>query len=123
MAVEEEKDAGEISREISREMVSLLKRYVGRGPTYARTFLHRELVTVIFHDTMTTAEETLKAQGEEGQVRELRHTFQGAFRDEAVSIVERAVGRPVSSFLSDHDVEHDWAIEAFVIDGGGAPDV
>ena len=103
-------------------MVGLIKKYVGRGPTYARTYIHNDLVVAIFHDTMTTAEETLKQQGEQDQVRELRHMFQGAFRPEAIAIVERAVGRRVIAFLSDHAVEPDWAIEAFVLENGGAGD-
>jgi uncharacterized protein YbcI len=123
MTSEELKTEGELSREISREMVSLVKRYVGRGPTYARAYVHRELVTVILHDMMTTAEETLKAQGEDDKIRELRHTFQGAFREEAIEIVEKAVGRPVVAFLSDHAVEPDWAIEAFVLEAEDGDDV
>jgi uncharacterized protein YbcI len=103
-------------------MVGLIKKYVGRGPTYARTYIHNDLVVAIFHDTMTTAEETLKQQGEQAQVRELRHMFQGAFRPEAIAVVERAVGRRVIAFLSDHAVEPDWAIEAFVLENGAADD-
>lgn len=107
--------AGELSREISREMVSLVKQYLGRGPTYARTYIHDDLVTVIFQDTMTIAEQTLKDEGNEETVKQLRHVFQGAFRDDAVSIVERLTGRPVLAFLSDHAIEPDYAVEVFVL--------
>lgn len=119
ITAEETKTERELSREISREMVALIKRYVGRGPTYARTYIHEDLVVILFRDTMTKAEETLKEENQEDKVRELRHLFQGAFRPEAIALVERAVGRRVLAFLSDHAVDPDWAVEAFVLEGQG----
>jgi uncharacterized protein YbcI len=105
----------EMGREISREIVGLFKKYVGRGPTYARTYVHDDLVVTILHDTMTRGEQTLKEEDEEEKLRELRKIFQGAFRDEAVSAVERSTGRRVVAFLSDHAVEPDWSAEVFVL--------
>jgi uncharacterized protein YbcI len=118
MATEETKTERGLSREISREMVALIKRYVGRGPTYARAYIHDDLVVIAFHDTMTKAEETLMEENQEDKVRELRHLFQGAFRSEAIALVERAVGKRVLAFLSDHAVDPDWAVEVFVLDAG-----
>jgi uncharacterized protein YbcI len=106
----------EMGREISREIVGLFKKYVGRGPTYARTYVHEDLVVTILHDTMTRGEQTLKEEDEEEKLRELRKIFQGAFRDEAVSAVERMTGKRVVAFLSDHAVEPDWSAEVFVLD-------
>jgi uncharacterized protein YbcI len=97
----------ETGREISREIVGLFKKYVGRGPT--------------LHDTMTRGEQTLKEEDEEEKLRDLRKIFQGAFRDEAVSAIERATGRRVIAFLSDHAVEPDWSAEVFVLERTGAP--
>jgi uncharacterized protein YbcI len=114
--MDETKTERELTREISREMVSLLKKYVGRGPTYARAYIHDDLVVVLLHDTMTKAEETLKDENQKDAVRELRHLFQGAFRPEAIALVERAVGKRVVAFLSDHAVDPDWAVEAFVLE-------
>jgi uncharacterized protein YbcI len=106
----------EVGREISREIVGLFKKYVGRGPTYARSYVHDDLVVTILHDTMTRGEQTLKEEDEEEKLRELRKIFQGAFRDEAVSSVERATGRRVVAFLSDHAVEPDWSAEVFILE-------
>src|SRR5688500_195260 len=83
VAEQETTTTAEVGREISREIVGLFKKYVGRGPTYARTYVHDDLVTTMLHDTMTRGEQTLKQEDEEDKVRELRHIFQGAFRDEA----------------------------------------
>jgi uncharacterized protein YbcI len=106
----------ETGREISREIVGLFKKYVGRGPTYARTYVHEDLVVTILHDTMTRGEQTLKEEDEEEKLRDLRKIFQGAFRDEAVSAIERTTGRRVVAFLSDHAVEPDWSAEVFVLE-------
>ena len=111
----------ETGREISREIVGLFKKYVGRGPTYARTYVHEELVVTVLHDTMTRGEQTLKEEDEEDKLRDMRKIFQGAFRDEAVSAIERATGRRVIAFLSDHAVEPDWSAEVFVLERTGAP--
>jgi uncharacterized protein YbcI len=114
----------ETGREISRQIVGLFKKYVGRGPTYARTYVHDDLVITMLHDTMTRGERTLKDEDEEDKLRDLRKIFQGAFRDEAVSAVERATGRRVVAFLSDHAVEPDWSAEVFVLDSAsGRPQV
>jgi uncharacterized protein YbcI len=109
-------EARDLGREISRGMVTLMKRYVGRGPTHARTYLEDSLVVTLLEDTMTQAERTLAGDQEEETVRELRRVFQhGSFRDEAIELVEGIVGRTVLAFLSDHAVEPDYAVEVFVL--------
>lgn len=99
---------GDMAREISRELGNIYKEYIGRGPNFARTYVHDDVVVAIFQDTMTPAEQTLKREGRDDTVRHVRHLFQGALRDDAVSTVERITGRRVVAFLSDHEVESDW---------------
>jgi uncharacterized protein YbcI len=113
--VEEKPSAGNLNREISRAMVALFKEYVGRGPTHARSYIHDELVVVILKDTMIKAEKTLADEGEEELVRGVRRVFQGKFREDANGIVERLTGRKVLCFLSDHAIDEDVAVEAFVL--------
>jgi uncharacterized protein YbcI len=104
-----------LSRDISRSMVALFKEYVGRGPSHAHSYIHDDLVVVVMRDTMITAEHTLADEGEEDLVRGLRRVFEAKFRDDANAMVERLTGRQVEAFLSDHDVEEDVMIEAFVL--------
>jgi uncharacterized protein YbcI len=111
---------GNLTRDLSRAMVALFKDYVGRGPTHARAYVHEDLVVVVLHDTMIRAEKTLAEEGEEDLVRGVRRVFQGKFRDDANGIVERLTGRKVVAFLSDHDVDEDVAIEAFVLESPDA---
>ena len=108
------------SREISRAMVGLFKEHVGRGPTVAKTYIHDDLIVCVLHDTMTKAELTLTRSGKADEVRSLRRSFQGIFRQEASREIERIVGRPVIAFLSDHAVDPDWAVEAFVLESASA---
>ncbi len=109
---------GNLSREISRAMVKLLKDHNGRGPTQARAYIHEDLVVVVLRRTMTKAERTLADEGEEALVRGVRRVLQGKFREDANGVVERLTGRRVSAFLSDHDVDQDVVIQAFVLEPG-----
>jgi len=113
---------GILSRDLTRAMVALFKEYVGRGPTNARAYIDEDLVAVVLQDTMIKAEKTLAEEGEEDLVRGVRRVFQGKFREDAVEIVENLTGRKVKAFLSDHAIDPDVAIEAFVlepVDGDG----
>jgi uncharacterized protein YbcI len=104
-----------LARDISRLMVGLFKDHVGRGPTVAKTYIENDLVVCVLHDTMTKAEKTLTEEGKADEVRQLRRSFQGLFRDSAIEGVERLLGREVVAFLSDHAVDPDWAVECFVL--------
>jgi uncharacterized protein YbcI len=109
------RDSENLSRDISRAMVALFKEYVGRGPTQARTHIDDDLIVVVMHDSMITAEKTLADEGEEALVHGLRRVFQGKLRDDACAEIERRTGRRVLSFLSDHNIDRDVLIEAFVL--------
>jgi uncharacterized protein YbcI len=114
---------GNLSRDISRAMVNLFKEYVGRGPSHAHSYIHQDLVVVVLRDTMITAERTLAEEGEEDLVRGVRRVFQGKFRDDANGTIERLTGQRVEAFLSDHDVDEDIVIEAFVLEPRSKSDV
>ena len=107
---------GNLSRDISRAMVNLLKDYMGRGASHARAYIHGDLVVVVLHRTMTKAERTLADEGEEAVVRDMRQVLKGKFREDANRIVGRLTGQRVSVFLSDHDVGEDVVIQAFVLE-------
>ena len=111
-----------LNRDISRALVALFKESTGRGPNRARTYIEDGLVVTVLYDTMTKAEKTLKDEHREDTIRSLRRIFQGTFRDDAIEIVERLTGRKVLAFLSDHAVDPDYAIEAFVLEPGFGED-
>jgi uncharacterized protein YbcI len=107
-----------LNRDISRAMVALFKEATGRGPGRARTYIEDGIVLTVLHDTMTKAERTLKDENLEDHVRDLRRIFQGTFRKEAIEAVERLTNRKVLAFLSDHAVNPDYAVEAFILEPG-----
>ena len=104
------------AQSISTQMVQLIARYSGRGPTRARTTLNSNLVVVVFSDVMTKAEQTLTAAGQVDDVRATRLRFQEIVRDEAREIVEVATGRSVQSVLADIDPENNTAVQVFILD-------
>jgi uncharacterized protein YbcI len=111
-----EQPEGNVSRDVSRAMVNLLKDYIGRGASHARAYVHEDLVVVVLHGTMTKAERTLADEGEEDLVRGVRQVLQGKFREDANGTVERLTGQHVAVFLSDHNVDEDVVIQAFVLE-------
>lgn len=110
-------------REISQRIVALLKESIGRGPTSARTLLYDDLVLVVLSDTLTQGERVLADDERVGLVREMRRAFVDNLRDEIQAVIAEATGRGIKAMLSDHSVEPDYAIAAFVLEnfGEGAP--
>jgi uncharacterized protein YbcI len=102
---------------ISRHVVRLFAEYTGRGPTKARTTIRDTLVVCLTEDTMTKAERRLVQEGEDALVVTIRRKFQTTMRDDLIGDVEMLTGRKVLSFMSDHDANHDYAAEVFVLDG------
>ena len=100
---------------ISNQMVRLLSKYVGRGPTRARTTLSGNVVLVTMADTMTRAERNLVAAGEGEAVRAMRQTLQRSMREEAVAAVETILSQPVIAYMADIDTEANITIAAFVL--------
>jgi len=101
--------------EISNAMVALHRENFGRGPGAAKSFRDGEMVVCVLSDIYTAAERTLIGAGQEEHVRRIRTLHQEALEDEYKSSVERALGRPVSAFLSAVHVDPDVAIEVFLL--------
>jgi len=108
---------GSLSNAISNLVVRLVAEYTGRGPTKARTTIRDDTVVCITQDNMTKGERHLVDAGEAETVVTIRRKFQTTMREDLVSGVEMLTGRTVRSFLSDHDADHDYAVEAFILDG------
>ncbi|MBA2522724.1 MAG: DUF2294 family protein [Solirubrobacterales bacterium] len=105
-----------VEKEISRGIVAIYKEYLGRGPTTARTSITPHASVTTLEDSLTKAEGTLVAEGQEETVREIRRKFQSAMRADITALVEGVTGRKTCAFLSDHDTEPDVAIEAVVFE-------
>ena len=103
-------------KEVSRGVVAIYKEYLGRGPTSARTEITGNAAMTTLEDSLTRAELTLIEAGSAPQVREIRRKFQEAMRRDITELVEGVTGRKTKSFLSDHDVVSDVAVEMVVFE-------
>jgi len=115
MATEMEHGAS-LHRDISRAMVRLTHEYTGRGPRRAHTTIRGITIICVLEDTLTKGERCLADLGNGDAVLEMRHQFQDAMRDEAVSEVERLCERRVVAFMSTNHIDPDLAAEIFILD-------
>ena len=110
-------DAGRTSPllEISNAIVALHKRYYGKGPTSAKTYLAGELVVVLLKGGYTQVERTLHHEGLTEAVMVQRRAFQDAMRERFRQVVEDATGREVIAVMSSNHLEPDLSCETFVL--------
>lgn len=109
---------------ISNATVRIMAEYTGRGPTKARTSIRDDVVLVLMQDTLTKAERSLLASGQEDFVMETRHRFQLTMREELITAIEMLTERRVLAFMSSNHPEPDMAAEIFVLEpraNGAAP--
>ncbi len=114
-------DRGEQAARISREMVSLMRRISGRGPTRARTTIGRDHVLVMFEDMLTEGERTLVKEGHSDEVDALRRAFQAVLNRPGSDKVAEITGRDVVGFMSANHLQPDMAAEVFILDPKTAP--
>lgn len=107
---------GETLAEISNALVGLHKRFYGKGPVRAKTFLVDNTVLCLLEGGFTIVERTLIEIGRDQVVRELRHNFQLAMQDQYTEVVESRLGRRVTAYLSQVHTDPDVAVELFMLE-------
>lgn len=107
---------GARAAEISRGVVALIRRFIGRGPTRVRTTVNTNFVLVMLDETLTKAEQNLVSVGQLDAVIAMRRTYQEAMRAETKALVEEITGRTVISAMSDIDPTANIAVEVFVLE-------
>lgn len=118
---EGEEQLGPVAAEISNRVVQVMRDFIGRGPTRARTTISRDLAVVVLQDTLLKAEKSLAAEGKSEMVIDIRRTYQATLREELVAVVEEVLGRKVIAFMSDHHIDPDIAVEVFVLSSEDDP--
>lgn len=101
---------------LSNAMVGLKKRYYGKGPERARTFINENYVFCVMESVLTTSEKTLLEAGEDDLVRSYRLKFEEAMTKTTTEAVEQLTGRRVLSYHSQIVFRPDRAFEIFVLD-------
>jgi uncharacterized protein YbcI len=112
-----ERPSVSLNAAISRLVVRLVADYTGRGPTKARTTIRDDTIICVTQDNMTKGERHLVEKGETDLVVTIRRKYQTTMREDLVGGIELLTGRTVLSFMSDHDADHDYAAEVFILDG------
>lgn len=101
---------------ISRELVSLHKRFYGKGPLSAKTFLVNDSVLCMHEGGFTAVERTLIELGRAASVHELRASFQAAMREPFTRVVEQALDRKVRAYMTQVHTDPDIAVELFILE-------
>ena len=101
---------------ISTALVGLHKRYYGKGPVRAKTFLVDNTVLCLLEGGFTIVERTLIDIGRDEVVRDLRHNFQLAMQEQFTRVIEDKLGRRVLAYLSQVHTDPDVAVELFMLE-------
>lgn len=102
--------------DISTALVGLHKRFYGKGPVRAKSYLIDSTVLCMLEGPYTLVERTLITNGRGDTVRELRREFQTAMREEFTAAVENSLNRKVSAYLSQVHTDPDIAVELFMLE-------
>ena len=108
--------SGEALAEISNALVGLHKRFYGKGPVRAKTFLVDNTVLCLLEGGFTIVERTLIDIGRDEVVRDLRHNFQLAMQEQFTQVVEDRLDRRVVAYLSQVHTDPDIAVELFMLE-------
>ncbi len=107
---------GELNAAITRALVGIQTEYVGRGPTSASTFYHKNVIVTLMHNVLNRAERELAKGDQRGDVTTIRQRYQETMRADFTEAVERLSGRKVVAFISGNHAFPDIASELFVLD-------
>lgn len=119
---EPEGEGGALLSRISNEMVQTQKRFFGKGPTAAKSYMLDDLLIIVMRGGFTVAEETMLDFGREDQVREFRQQFENEMAGRLTDIIERLTERKVLTYQSQILFRPDIVVEIFLFgaeDGKG----
>lgn len=108
--------SGEVLAQISTQLVQLHRRYYGKGPTMAKTYMVNDTVICILKGGFTTVERTLIDEGNVEAVYQVRRSFQTAMQKQFTNVVETATRRKVIAYMSQVHHDPDLAVELFVLE-------
>ena len=108
---------------ISNEVVKAQKEFWGKGPERAKAYMFDDMLFVVMHGGLTSAEKSMLDFGEEDLVRQFRQTFENRMTDRLTGIIEELTGRTVLTYQSQILFDPDRVVELFVFDdtAGAAP--
>src|SRR4051812_37172933 len=106
---------GGVRSAISDDLVALLRKIYGVGPTQVKTYYHDDLVVCLLRGGFTRVEQTLLDGGRGHTVIQQRMEFQDVMRERFEAVIEHATGRPGIGFMSGNQQNPDMICEVFVL--------
>ncbi len=113
---DDQSPGGGMRGEISSAMVSIMKQYLGKGPTNARTFFNERYVFCVMEGGLTRGDETLLSANEEELVRSYRLRFEAAITPVITRAVADITGRAVLGYHSQVILDPPHVVEIFILD-------
>src|SRR5215204_4787789 len=106
---------GDQRAQISNAMVALKKRFYGKGPERARSYMMDEYIFCAMEGGLTRNEEVLVEAGQEHAVRQYRLLFQESMTKTVCEAIEEITGRRVIGYHSQITFNPTRAFEIFVL--------
>ena len=106
-------DGSDLLARISREMVRAQKKYFGRGPTSAKSYMIDDFLLVIMRGSRTVAEQTMLDFGQADLVRNFRQQFENEMTGRLTGMIEDVTGRNVLGYQSQVLFEPEVVLEIF----------
>ena len=107
---------GRLRAGISNAMTRMMGEFYGKGSERAKTYIFGDYVFVVLEDVLTTAEKTLKQEGDLDLIRKVRLTFEDLMTQAFVGAVEQLTRRRVVAYHSQVVFDPDVAFEFFVLE-------
>ena len=111
-----EERGGDMLSRISTEMVRAQKKYFGKGPTSAKSYMLDDFLLIVMRENRTAAEKTMVDFGREDLVREFRQEFENEMTAKLEGMIEELTGRKILGYQSQIIIEPDVVIEIFFFD-------
>jgi uncharacterized protein YbcI len=111
---------GNTLERLSSEMVRLQKKFWGRGPDSAKSYLVDDLLFIVMRGGMTVAEQSMLDSGRQDSVRTTRQEFEDDMAGRLRGMVEEVTGRTVLTYQSQILFEPEMVIETFVFEQSGS---
>jgi uncharacterized protein YbcI len=110
---------GTLLQQISNAMIQAQKKFFGKGPTSAKSYMVDDLLFIVMRGGFTTAEDTMLQFGQQDMVRSFRQLFETEMTSRLHSMIEDLTGRKVLTYQSQILFEPDVVVEIFLFDSRG----
>jgi len=102
--------------DVTKGMISLHRRFYGKGPTKAKTYVVNDTLICLLEGGFTTVERTLIEERDIDAVLRIRQSFQRAMEAQFTEVVEVALNRKVIAYMSQVHADPDLAVELFMLE-------